>query len=260
MCIVASNDMEVETVDCDGVTLRFAKLNYDGLSQKTMDTFYGIIKENAVAAMTMYREKIGEYIYDELDIVPFSMGSDIGGMEMPGLITYEALSDYDKYGTTYNEIVTVAHEIAHEWFYCAVGDDQYTEPWLDESFADYLDTYYTDHALELYGDTLSEPTHQLIEHYGEHITQKGSAYINLPCEEYNSYSYIFVYSYGDDFLYQLEQTMGSDAFFAMLQDWYSTNTGKIATGSAFVATVLRHDNSREVKQLMSRYLDDDYLY
>ena len=30
---------------------------------------------------------------------------------------------------------TIAHELAHQWFYGVVGNDQYHEPWLDESFA-----------------------------------------------------------------------------------------------------------------------------
>jgi aminopeptidase N len=28
-----------------------------------------------------------------------------------------------------------AHEVAHQWFYGIVGNDQYRSPWLDESFA-----------------------------------------------------------------------------------------------------------------------------
>lgn len=36
----------------------------------------------------------------------------------------------------------VAHEVAHEWFYAAVGNDQYREAWLDESFAVYGEYVY----------------------------------------------------------------------------------------------------------------------
>jgi aminopeptidase N len=31
----------------------------------------------------------------------------------------------------------VAHEVAHQWWYSIVGNDQYREPWLDETFASY---------------------------------------------------------------------------------------------------------------------------
>jgi aminopeptidase N len=33
--------------------------------------------------------------------------------------------------------VATTHEIAHQWWYGLVGNDQYRDPWLDESFASY---------------------------------------------------------------------------------------------------------------------------
>ncbi len=37
----------------------------------------------------------------------------------------------------------VAHEVRlHEWFYAVVGNDQYREAWLDESFAVYGEFVY----------------------------------------------------------------------------------------------------------------------
>lgn len=259
MCIVASNDMVVDTVESDGITFHFAKLDYEVENKKALDVFYQVAEENAVTAAKMYNEKVGAYLYDELDIIPFSMGSEVGGMEMPGLITYDMFDEAYMDGTTYYAIVTLAHEVAHEWFYCAVGNDQYKEPWLDESFADYFDTYYTDHTVELYGGELSDTTKKLLEAYGAHHMSGDGEPINMPCDRYGD-DYIDVYSRGDDFLYRLEQTMGSDTFFTMLQDWYRTNTGKIATGSAFVKKVQEYDNSSEVQALMEEYLDDDYLY
>jgi aminopeptidase N len=41
---------------------------------------------------------------------------------------------------------TVAHEIAHQWWYRIVGNDQYTEPWLDESFAEFSQARLPDSA------------------------------------------------------------------------------------------------------------------
>jgi aminopeptidase N len=32
---------------------------------------------------------------------------------------------------------TIAHEVAHQWWYSLVGDDEWREPWLDEAFAEY---------------------------------------------------------------------------------------------------------------------------
>ncbi|MDD7939427.1 M1 family aminopeptidase [Actinomycetospora lutea] len=38
----------------------------------------------------------------------------------------------------------VAHEVAHEWFYALVGNDQARDPWLDESFATAVEALSTD--------------------------------------------------------------------------------------------------------------------
>lgn len=34
---------------------------------------------------------------------------------------------------------TASHEVAHQWFYGLVGDDQARDPWLDEAFATYAE-------------------------------------------------------------------------------------------------------------------------
>ena len=49
--------------------------------------------------------------------------SSFGGMEYPTIIF-----------TNPNKL-TVSHELAHQWWYAIVGDDQFAAPWLDESFA-----------------------------------------------------------------------------------------------------------------------------
>ena len=39
--------------------------------------------------------------------------------------------DYD------SVIEDVSHEVAHQWFFNTVGNDEYTEPWLDEGMAEF---------------------------------------------------------------------------------------------------------------------------
>ena len=46
-----------------------------------------------------------------------------GGMEYPQIV----FSNPDRY--------TVAHELAHQWWWGIVGNDEFAEPWLDESLA-----------------------------------------------------------------------------------------------------------------------------
>jgi aminopeptidase N len=43
----------------------------------------------------------------------------------------------------------VRHELAHQWWYGIVGDDQYREPWLDEAFATFSEAMISGTAAEL---------------------------------------------------------------------------------------------------------------
>jgi aminopeptidase N len=45
--------------------------------------------------------------------------------------------EYPEIVLTPAQSTAIAHELAHQWFYSIVGDDQYREPWLDESFAEF---------------------------------------------------------------------------------------------------------------------------
>jgi hypothetical protein len=64
----------------------------------------------------------------ELDLVLLGGGvGGFGGMEYPELVFTMPLRN------------VVAHEVAHQWWYGLVGDDQFREPWLDEGFATYFE-------------------------------------------------------------------------------------------------------------------------
>ena len=65
----------------------------------------------------------GAYGWPDLQIV---LTRDVGiAMEHTALIMTPP-TDY-----------VVTHELAHEWWYALIGDDQARDPWLDEAFASY---------------------------------------------------------------------------------------------------------------------------
>ena len=77
---------------------------------------------DAVTSMDTFSRAFGTYPYGEIDVVLAGHAS-FGGMEYPTVIF------------TNPARLTVSHELAHQWWYGIVGDDEYAEPWLDESFA-----------------------------------------------------------------------------------------------------------------------------
>jgi hypothetical protein len=70
----------------------------------------------------LFSESFGAYPYDELDVV-IGFFETFSGMEYPQLIF------------TVPFAFVISHEIAHQWWYGIVGDDQFESPWLDEAFA-----------------------------------------------------------------------------------------------------------------------------
>jgi hypothetical protein len=83
----------------------------------------------SIAALSMrrYAGWYGPYGRPEVDLVegPGEVARGGVAMEYPELVLTPAQS------------TAVSHELAHQWFYSIVGDDQYSEPWLDESFAEF---------------------------------------------------------------------------------------------------------------------------
>lgn len=104
----------------------------------------GPIRANVERVLRELVRLFGPYPYESLTVVALrAIGG--AGVEYPGLFLVGSRR-YD---------LVVAHELAHEWFYGLVGNNQATEPWLDESFATYAETLVNDSA-EDHLDALSQ--------------------------------------------------------------------------------------------------------
>lgn len=92
----------------------------------------------AKVALANYSKWYGRYPYSTLSVVvPPASGNGAGGMEYPTLVTaFGATSD----SPGYDELErTVIHEIAHQFFYGMVANNEFEEAWLDEAFASYAE-------------------------------------------------------------------------------------------------------------------------
>ncbi|MEU9336471.1 M1 family metallopeptidase [Streptomyces sp. NPDC048290] len=163
----------------------------------------------AGSAMDTHAHAFGAYPYTELDVV---LDNDLwfSGMEYPGFVL--------------NRVKTSAlvHEIAHQWWYGIVGDDQYHQPWLDESFAEYA----TERALGRDGtDCWSAVKWSTPQ---ERITN-GMAYWDAHPDRYED----VVYGYGACALHDLRRTIGADAMTRLLRGYVHAHRYGVSTTSAF---------------------------
>jgi aminopeptidase N len=191
-------------------------------------------------AVKSYNARFGLYPYTELDVVSTPMLAL--GIEYPGIIGI-ALNLYDP-----NEPVaglpsrvmmegTVAHEVAHQWFYNAVGNDQVDEPWLDEAIVQYATGLY-------YVDTHGESAAQSYRAswYGRwDRVNRANIPIGMPVRSYVDAEYgAIVYGRGPLFVMALAEEMGQEKFDAFLRDYYESHKWGIGTGDAFKQFAERH--------------------
>lgn len=241
--VIASNVYEVVTTQYRGVAIN--SWYYAGADN---DRQQGEISlQAALDAVVAFSEAWGAYPYDELDVVETPY--DYGGMEYPGMVRISDSMAYrlDEEDETLR--LDVAHETAHQWFYAAVGNDQYREAWLDESFAVYGELVYL--------ASLGAPEGQLATRVAEKEGELTERYINLPYGEYSDYMHYVqaVYKTGCVFLWELRGAMGKEAFDDFLRSWYEGHVFEEVTTAEFRGAVeAASGGSEAVMALLDQYL------
>ena len=188
---------------------------------------------HAAAALESYGDRFGPYPFTELDVV--TTATLALGIEYPGIIV-NTMGLYDleqESGGRANRTVleaTTAHEVAHQWFYSLIGNDQLDEPWLDESLTQYATLLYF---RDRYGPAGGEGFYQSLEQRWQRVENAGIA-IGQPVSAYDGAEYsAIVYGRGPIFVDTLAQAMGQETFNAFLRDYAATFRWGIATTAAF---------------------------
>ncbi len=172
----------------------------------------------------------GKYPYPELDIILAPIAA--GGMEYPNLIIVTDMAYYTT-ANSYEDIpyeqlgIVVAHEIGHQWFMGIVGSNSGMEPWLDESFASYTEIVY-EHYLGL-TDEYAYYTRDMNDLTAPNMVQSLKAGDEIPVNRpYYDFStqeaYISAaYSIGKVALYQMEEILGRENFYAIIREYVHRN-------------------------------------
>ena len=175
-----------------------------------------------VRQFSYFWEWVGPYPYQELDLV--DAPGAYRGIEYPGLVYIGTLGGS-------NVIDPTVHEVAHQWFYGMVGNDQIHEPWLDEAAATYSQLlYYEQHygsgaAASLLSDwrtrvqTAPDPTRPIGDGISEY--RSDGEYV------------LIVYLKGALFLEALRAELGDDLFFDFWRAYYDEQRYKLAQGGDF---------------------------
>lgn len=173
------------------------------------------ILHKAIDILNYYSYKFGSYPYKDFKVVFVPM-QGFHGMEYSGLIFLRDEFLQPNYNDSRSEFI-LAHEIAHQWWYGMVGNDQLKEPWLDEGLANWSAYKY-----------LQDVKGQKIATFDKYKKE-----VNLAKELSDIYStpeyYRTAYTGGEAFWFNLENELGTETVFKILRNYLAEYKYKIAT-------------------------------
>jgi hypothetical protein len=97
-------------------------------------------------ALAWFGETVGAYRFDTFTVAAMgapTLRTDNYAQEYPGV--YLIPSPWLRIPVTPGEWTWYipVHEVGHQWFYSTVGNNQITDPWLDEALTTYITAEYT---------------------------------------------------------------------------------------------------------------------
>ncbi len=226
--LAASPNFQLDSQEVDGVRINSYSLpGHEQAAQLALDA--------ARDSLSIFNQKFGPYPFTELDMVDAPMRNALG-VEYPGIILIG--------NTLYDEpddpgfFITIAHEVAHQWWYSVVGNDVFDAPWLDEGLTTYSSSlYYEFGRSPEFAGGLVDYWQQRFERLksdnkDDRIAQDLAYFEGLG--DPGVYSGV-VYTKAALFFHALRQEIGDRAFFEALQQYYRAKKYGIAAPEDLLA-------------------------
>jgi aminopeptidase N len=191
-----------------GTTPAGVAVNVYRVSSITLDDASSMLAL-ATDALGAHAGRFGAYPYGEVDVV-LDNAFWFGGMEYPGLVLDLV------------DLMALPHELAHQWWYGIVGDDEYSTPWLDEGFTTYATDLYLGRTGEGCGITWQSPDEKLTN---------SMAYWDQHFQRYPA----VVYEYGACTLHDLRRLIGPTAMADLLKSYAASHWYGVSTVADFKA-------------------------
>jgi aminopeptidase N len=207
---------------------------FDGKSIETWvfhqdrDAGFADFSKPTKEVLEFYTRYVGPFAYERLANIQAS--SVAGGMESASAILYNEKSVTGDGSFRWRKVVI--HEIAHQWFGCAVTEESWDDVWLSEGFATYFTALFIEHAYgrdefvrEMQGARKlvfdfykNNPTHTIIHNNLSDMSKVTSSH---------------TYQKGAWTLHMLRTWIGNDAFQKGIQNYYKRYINGTATTKDF---------------------------
>ena len=223
-----------------------SKTNYKNISINTYNLNEDMSKEAvnvAKSSIDIFSKLFGDYPYDTYSVV----ASDffIGGMEYPMLVMIDE-SLYNKENKFLLEYV-IAHETAHQWWYSVIGNDEISEPWLDEALTEYSTVLYFE---EKYGKETGDKLIKTMEVQTRNFKANDMFKATTDYKDSSEYS-LSVYTKGAVVFDKIRKEVGDEVFFNTLREYYSTYKFKNVNGTQFIE--LWKSKGIDIEKILKKY-------
>ena len=243
--MVLSDKFQTLTEQVDGTQINY----YFYGDKQSVKSF-----ETAKKSLLTFNKKFGKYPYETLAVV--ETGFLYGGMEYPTLVMIsDGLEKYDDYTNT------IIHEIAHQWWYGVVGNNQFDYGWLDESLAEYsvVVFYENNPEYEILRDVCIKnaiTSYTLFVDVYKDVFNQVDTSMNRKISEYATEpEYVYAaYVKGLIMFDDIRTLIGDKKFFDSLKNYYKQYAGKIATPDNLIS-VFEDTSNRRLKAVFESYLD-----
>lgn len=224
------------------------------------------VLEISADAIRLFNKKYGKYPYPTCSIVQSDIG---GGMEYPSLVMIES-NDYGN--VTFNDLFSiyfygkpkgtlefiVVHELAHQWWYSIVGNDEYREAWIDEPLTQYATLQYF---REKYGEEA------FFRVYNNYIKLSAKMYLrtggpdrplnrSLDKFDENEY-YILIYNKGTMMYKDLNDELGDEKFDQLLKTLFEKYKYKVVKGEELIE-LTSEIAGRDMSEFYRKWLETNY--
>lgn len=186
----------------------------------------------AADALAIFNQRFGQYPFAEFDVV--ATPTTAGGVEYPGIVVVSERI-YNQQGGFFEH--ATAHEVAHQWWYSLVGNNQLTEPWLDEALTNYSAIIYWEEtggpqSAEFVLENFMQEPYEQARKEGRDKAVLGPV-SDFSQEEYST----FVYGKGALFFEALRQDVGDELYFEIMKQYYANNKYGLANANTLFETI-----------------------
>jgi aminopeptidase N len=178
--------------------------------------------DSTAAQLDFFDDWFGPYPFTSYGVA-MTDGYIGGAMEEQGRSLFSR-SDFESGETDANTELLLSHELAHQWFGDGVSPADWSDIWLNESFATYGQWMWLEH--QGYGTVDDYANESLAQRRGSREATGKPTLAGLFGFE--------VYEGGAVVLQALRKTVGDEVFFATLRSWVQDNLGTSRTSRDFI--------------------------